>query len=54
MLNREQRIEHYRKNPEVSVLIVGAGINGIGVFWDLALQCIAMELVRDAADFNRV
>jgi glycerol-3-phosphate dehydrogenase len=50
MLSREQRIEHYRKNPEVSVLIIGAGINGIGVFWDLALQGVDVLLV-DRSDY---
>ncbi len=50
MLNRELRTEQYRKNPEVSVLIVGAGINGIGVFWDLASQGLDVLLV-DRSDY---
>lgn len=50
MMSREQVLEHYRKNPEVSVLVVGAGVNGIGTFRDLALQGVDVLLV-DKADF---
>ncbi|OGO19543.1 MAG: hypothetical protein A2Z14_06470 [Chloroflexi bacterium RBG_16_48_8] len=50
MLSREARITHYKKNPEVSVLMVGAGINGIGAFWDLALQGVDVLLV-DQGDY---
>jgi glycerol-3-phosphate dehydrogenase len=50
MLSREHRIEHYKENPQVSVLIVGAGINGIGAFWDLALQGVDVLLV-DRGDY---
>jgi glycerol-3-phosphate dehydrogenase len=50
MLSREHRIEHYKENPHVSVLIVGAGINGIGAFWDLALQGVDVLLV-DQGDY---
>ena len=39
-----------RSRPEVSVLIVGGGINGIGVFRELALQGVDVLLV-DKADF---
>ena len=42
--------EHYRENPEVSVLIVGAGVNGIGLFRDLALNGVDVLLV-DRVDF---
>ncbi|MBL8156036.1 MAG: glycerol-3-phosphate dehydrogenase/oxidase [Anaerolineae bacterium] len=49
-MNRQQIIEHYRQQPEVSVLIIGAGINGIGTFRDLALQGVDVLLV-DKADF---
>jgi len=50
MLSREARIRHYKGNPEVSVLIVGAGINGIGAFWDLASQGVDILLV-DRGDY---
>lgn len=49
MKTREQTIDAIR-NKDVSVLIVGAGINGIGTFRDLALQGIDVLLV-DRADF---
>jgi glycerol-3-phosphate dehydrogenase len=50
MMSREQVLEHYRKIPDVSVLVVGAGVNGIGAFRDLALQGVDVLLV-DKADF---
>ena len=50
MLSREHRIAHCKENPQVSVLIVGAGINGIGAFWDLALQGVDVLLV-DQGDY---
>ncbi|MCL4249889.1 MAG: glycerol-3-phosphate dehydrogenase/oxidase [Anaerolineae bacterium] len=49
-MNRSQIIDHYRQQPEISVLIVGAGINGIGTFRDLALQGVDVLMV-DKADF---
>ncbi len=45
-MDREARIERIRQNPEVTVLIVGAGINGIGTFRDLALQGIDVLMVE--------
>lgn len=45
-LSREERLNQIRKNPEISVLIVGGGINGIGCFWDLALQGVDVLLVE--------
>jgi len=39
-----------RDRPNVSVLIVGGGINGIGLFNDLALQGIDVLLV-EKSDF---
>jgi glycerol-3-phosphate dehydrogenase len=51
MLSREQRINHLRQIPQVSVLIVGAGINGIGVFRDLALQGLDVLLI-DRGDYS--
>lgn len=50
MMSRQQILERYQKNPEVSVLVVGAGVNGIGTFRDLALQGVDVLLV-DKADF---
>lgn len=49
-MNRQAIIEAVRKQPEISVLIVGAGINGIGTFRDLALQGVDVLLV-DKGDF---
>ncbi len=50
MKSRKECIQAIRKNPEVSVLIIGAGINGIGTFRDLALQDVDVLLV-DKGDF---
>jgi glycerol-3-phosphate dehydrogenase len=47
---RKEILQHYRDNPEVSVLIVGAGVNGIGTFRDLALQGVDVLMV-DKGDF---
>ena len=47
---REERIQILQENPEVSVLIIGAGINGIGTFRDLALQGIDVLLI-DRGDY---
>lgn len=49
-MNRTETLTHYRNNPDVSVLIIGAGINGLGTFRDLALQGIDV-LVVDRADY---
>ena len=49
-MKRQEIIAHYKDNPQVSVLIVGAGINGIGTFRDLALQGVDVLLV-DKGDF---
>ena len=49
-MTREEIINYYRNNPEVSVLIIGAGVNGIGTFRDLALQGVDVLLV-DRGDF---
>jgi len=37
-MKREETLARIRENPEVSVLIIGGGINGLGTFRDLALQ----------------
>jgi glycerol-3-phosphate dehydrogenase len=51
MNSRYTAIEFVRSKPSVSVLIIGGGINGAGVFRDLALQGIDVLLV-DKADFS--
>jgi glycerol-3-phosphate dehydrogenase len=50
MLSRAERISRLKASPEVSVLVIGAGINGIGVFWDLSLQGVDVLLV-DRSDY---
>ncbi|HXF86173.1 MAG TPA: glycerol-3-phosphate dehydrogenase/oxidase [Anaerolineales bacterium] len=45
-MNRQEIFSKLRQNPEVSVLIVGGGINGIGVFRDLALNGVDVWLVE--------
>ncbi|MFN8399988.1 MAG: glycerol-3-phosphate dehydrogenase/oxidase [Anaerolineales bacterium] len=49
-MNRSEILMQLKNNPEVSVLIVGAGINGIGTFRDLALNGVDVLLV-DRGDF---
>jgi glycerol-3-phosphate dehydrogenase len=44
--SRQARLLRIKENPEVGVLIVGAGINGIGTFRDLALQGVDVLLVE--------
>jgi glycerol-3-phosphate dehydrogenase len=48
--DRQERIDGLRGRPEISVLIVGGGINGAGLFRDLALQGVDVLLV-DKSDF---
>ena len=50
MQNRAERISYLKQNPEVSVLIIGAGINGIGTFRDLGLQGLDVVLI-DRGDY---
>lgn len=50
MMNRNESLAALRANPEISVLIIGAGINGIGTFRDLALNGVDVLLV-DRGDF---
>jgi glycerol-3-phosphate dehydrogenase len=45
-MNRTTAIERLRRNPRIPVLIVGAGINGIATFRDLALQGVEVMLVE--------
>lgn len=49
-MTRQQLLDTIRRDPEVAVLIVGAGINGIGTFRDLALQGVDV-LIVDKGDF---
>ncbi|MEW6401746.1 MAG: glycerol-3-phosphate dehydrogenase/oxidase [Chloroflexota bacterium] len=49
-MNRNDIISAYKTNPEVSALIVGAGINGIGTFRDLALNGVDVLMI-DRGDF---
>ncbi len=50
MLSRKERLQIIKENPAVSVLIVGAGANGIGTFLDLALQGVDVLMV-DRGDY---
>lgn len=50
MANRQSILEMIHSKPDVSVLIIGGGVNGIGVFRDLALQGVDVLLV-DKGDF---
>ncbi len=45
-MNRQEVLSHLKNNTEVSVLIIGGGINGIGVFRDLALNGVDVLLVE--------
>lgn len=49
-MNRNEILSSLKANPDVSVLIIGAGINGIGTFRDLALNGVDVLLV-DRGDF---
>ena len=49
-MNRNEVLSPLKENSEVSVLIIGAGINGIGTFRDLALNGVDVLLV-DRGDF---
>ncbi len=49
-MNRNEILASLKKDPHLPVLIVGAGINGIGTFRDLALNGVDVLLV-DRRDF---
>ena len=49
-MNRNEILSSLKTNPEVSVLIIGAGINGIGTFRDLTLNGVDVLLI-DRGDF---
>ncbi|MHC4249744.1 MAG: glycerol-3-phosphate dehydrogenase/oxidase, partial [Planctomycetota bacterium] len=51
MTERQDALEAIRREPDVSVLVVGGGIVGAGLFRDLALQGIDCLLV-DRGDFS--
>lgn len=48
--HRNEIFSDLKDNPEVDVLIIGAGVNGIGTFRDLALQGVNV-LIVDKQDF---
>lgn len=43
---RQQRLSRLRQAPNPEVLIIGGGINGVGLFWELALQGVSVVLVE--------
>lgn len=45
-MSRAETLEFLRSEPEISVLIIGGGINGIGTFRDLAVQGVDVLLVE--------
>lgn len=45
-MNRQEILTALKRHPEISVLIVGGGINGIGTFRDLALNGVDVLLVE--------
>lgn len=49
-MNRNEIFNSIKNNSDISVLIVGAGINGIGTFRDLALNGVDVLMI-DRADF---
>ena len=49
-MNRNETLSSLKENPNVSVLIIGGGINGIGTFRDLALNDVDVLLV-ERSDF---
>lgn len=49
-MNRQETLDSIRHAPDFSVLVIGAGINGVGTFRDLALQGIDV-LIVDRGDF---
>jgi glycerol-3-phosphate dehydrogenase len=50
MESRDSRLHRLKEKKEVSVLIIGAGINGIGTFRDLALQGVDVLMI-DRGDY---
>lgn len=50
MFSREHTISDLKNAPNLDVLIIGAGVNGIGTFRDLTLQGLS-ALIVDKSDF---
>ena len=50
-MNREETLQAVKDKPQISALIIGGGVNGIGAFRDLALQGVDALLV-DRGDFG--
>jgi glycerol-3-phosphate dehydrogenase len=50
-MTRQERLQAIRRRPEVSVLIVGGGINGVGLLRELALEGVDALLV-EKSDFS--
>lgn len=50
-MNREETLQAVRDKPQISALIIGGGVNGIGTLRDLALQGVDALLV-DRGDFG--
>ena len=49
-MKRRDQLQRLGRKSKVKILIIGAGINGIGTFRDLALQVIDILMV-DQGDF---
>src|SRR5512138_3859203 len=49
-MNRNEIFSALKRKPEVSVLVIGGGVNGIGAFRDLALNGVDVLLV-EKSDF---
>lgn len=49
-MTRQEILNHYKNNPKISILIIGAGVNGIGTFRDMAHQGVDVLLI-DKGDF---
>jgi glycerol-3-phosphate dehydrogenase len=49
-MNRQDQLAALRRNPDIDVLIIGGGINGIGTMRDLAFQGVSV-LLAEKADF---
>jgi glycerol-3-phosphate dehydrogenase len=49
-MTRESTLDYYQHHPELPVLIIGGGINGVGLLRELALQNIDALLI-DKSDF---
>ena len=52
-MERKAILQDIQRQPEVDVLIIGGGVNGIGTFRDLALQGVRV-LLAEKDDFCRM